>query len=171
MVFILSALWWIQIRGLWKITDGTEWLWGKLGLILMGGAVHSKFLTQFSVDGWGCIPSLLFDLRPNYGGGNEDNSDLLQKAPCIHMLSAPNLAAGHRQPMPLNYTSPFAMTRLWSMEGEGSVYLHKRGKTQFQHGEGTQSSIRVFVLNVRSSSQISPPRTWFTDGTQHSSVG
>ena len=39
MVFILSALWWIQIRGLWKITDGTEWLWGKLGLILMGGAV------------------------------------------------------------------------------------------------------------------------------------
>ena len=24
-------------------------------------------------DGWGCVPSLLFDLRPNYGGGNEDN--------------------------------------------------------------------------------------------------
>ena len=27
---------------------------------------------------------LLFDLRPNYGGGNEDNSDLLQKVPCRH---------------------------------------------------------------------------------------
>ena len=27
----------------------------------------------------GCVPSLLFDLRPNYGGGNEENGDLLQK--------------------------------------------------------------------------------------------
>ena len=33
----------------------------------------SKSLIQFSVDEWGCVPSLLFDLRPNYGGGNEDN--------------------------------------------------------------------------------------------------
>ena len=24
------------------------------------------------VDEWGWVPSLLFDLRPNYGGGNED---------------------------------------------------------------------------------------------------
>ena len=32
----------------------------------------SKSLIQFSVDGWSCFPSLLFDLRPNYGGGNED---------------------------------------------------------------------------------------------------
>ena len=78
----------------------------------MDSAMLSKSLIQFSVDGWGYVSSLLFDLRPNYGGGNEDNSDLLQKAPCIHMLSAPNLAAGHCQPMPLNYTSPFAMTRL-----------------------------------------------------------
>ena len=42
----------------------------------------SKSLIQFSVDGWGCVPSLLFDLRPNYGGGNEDNGNLLQKVPC-----------------------------------------------------------------------------------------
>ena len=55
---------------------------GKLGLIVMGGAMLSKSLIQFSVDGWGCVPSLLFDLRPNYGGGNEDNGDLLQKVPC-----------------------------------------------------------------------------------------
>ena len=44
----------------------------------------SKSLIQFSVDGWGCVPSLLFDLRPNYGGGNEDNGHLLQKVPCRH---------------------------------------------------------------------------------------
>ena len=43
----------------------------------------SKSLIQFSVDGWGCVPSLLFDLRPYYGGGDEDNGDLLQKAPCM----------------------------------------------------------------------------------------
>ena len=42
----------------------------------------SKSLIQFSVDGWSCVISLLLDLRPNYGGGNEDNSDLLQKIPC-----------------------------------------------------------------------------------------
>ena len=40
----------------------------------MGGAMLSKSLIQFSVDGWGCVPSLLFDLRPNYGGGNEDKA-------------------------------------------------------------------------------------------------
>ena len=44
----------------------------------------SKFLVQFSVDGWSCVQSLLFDLRPNYGGGNEDNGNLLQKVPCMH---------------------------------------------------------------------------------------
>ena len=45
--------------------------WERLGLDLMGGAMLSKSLIQFSVDGRGCIPSL-FDLRPNYGGGNDD---------------------------------------------------------------------------------------------------
>ena len=32
------------------------------------------------------FPPLLFDLRPNYGGGNEDNGDLLQKVLCRHCL-------------------------------------------------------------------------------------
>ena len=45
----------------------------------MGRAMLRKSLTQFSVDGQGCVSSLLFDPRPNYGGGNEDNGDLLQK--------------------------------------------------------------------------------------------
>ena len=52
--FHLSALWWIRIRGLWKLP------------------------------GWDCVPSLLFDLRPNYGRGSEDNGDLLQKVLCTH---------------------------------------------------------------------------------------
>ena len=57
---------------------------GKLGLVLMGRAMLSKSLIQFSVDGRGCVPCPLFDLRPNYGGGNEDNGGLLQKVPCTH---------------------------------------------------------------------------------------
>ena len=84
MVFSLSALWWRGIGGFLKLPDWRDWLRGKLGLALMGRAMLSKFLIQISVNGQGCIPSLLFDLRPNYGGGNEDNVDLFQKVPCTH---------------------------------------------------------------------------------------
>ena len=62
-------------------------------------AMLSESLIQFPVDGWGCVPSLLFDLRPIYGGGNEDNGDLLQKVLCMHCaLSAPSPAASHHEP-------------------------------------------------------------------------
>ena len=93
VISLISLLWlWfsfcllsdIRIRGLWKLPNGRDWLRGKLTLVLMGRAMLSKSLIQFSVDGWVCIPSLLFDLRPKYGGGNEDNGDLLQKVPCTH---------------------------------------------------------------------------------------
>ena len=63
-------------------TDG-----GMLGLVLMDRAMLSKSLIQFSVDGCGCIPSLFFDLRPYYGGGNEDNGNLLKKALCMHCFT------------------------------------------------------------------------------------
>ena len=43
-----------------------------------------KSLIQFSVDGQGWVPSLLFHLRPNYGGGIEDNVDLFQEVLCLH---------------------------------------------------------------------------------------
>ena len=72
------------IRGLWKLPDGRHWLRGKLGVVLMGGATINKCLTQFSVNGWGHVPSLLFDLKPNYGGGDEVNSHRLQQVSCAH---------------------------------------------------------------------------------------
>ena len=31
-----------------------------MGLLLRGGTMLSKSFIQFSVDGWGCVPSLLF---------------------------------------------------------------------------------------------------------------
>ena len=43
----------------------------------------SKALIQFSADGPGSVLSLLFDLRSNYGGGNEENGNLVQKVSCI----------------------------------------------------------------------------------------
>ena len=66
-----------------KLPDGKDSLRGKLDPVLMGRAMLIKSLIQFSVDGWGCVPSLLFDLRANHGGGNEDNGNL-QKVPCRH---------------------------------------------------------------------------------------
>ena len=39
MVFILSALWWRRIRGLWKLPDERDWLRGKIDLVLMGRAM------------------------------------------------------------------------------------------------------------------------------------
>ena len=84
VVFILSALWPIRRRTLWNLPDGRDWLWGKLSLVLMGRSVLKKSLIQFSFDGLGCVPSLLFDLRSNYDGGNEDNGNLFQKVLCTH---------------------------------------------------------------------------------------
>ena len=61
-----------------------------------GSSVHGIF--QARILQWGChfllqdLPNpgikpgspVLFDLRPNYGGGNEDNGNLLQKVPCTY---------------------------------------------------------------------------------------
>ena len=52
-------------------------MWGKLSLALVGKAMLSKSLIQFSVDGWSYVPSLLLTLgqtmvqviKINYGGG------------------------------------------------------------------------------------------------------
>ena len=96
MVFILSALWWI--RSLWKLLNGRDWLWGKLGLVLMGRAMLSKSLIQFSVDGWGCVPSLLFDLRPNYGGGNEDKVTSFTRPPSLVAQTVKHLPTMRERP-------------------------------------------------------------------------
>ena len=80
---IMEPSWWERLRE-------------KLSLVLMGRVIISKSLIQFSLNGWGCVPSLLFDLKPIYGGGNEDNVKLLHKVTftqcctqCPHPWSRP----------------------------------------------------------------------------------
>ena len=69
---LMEASWWERLTV------------GKMVLFMMSGAMISKSLIQFSVNLQGCVPSLLFDLRPNYGGSNEDNGNVLQKGLCTH---------------------------------------------------------------------------------------
>ena len=69
----------------------------------------SKSLIQFSVDGQGRVPSLFFDLRPNYGDGGNEGMEVMKiivtpfKRSCAGAatFSAPDPVAGHCQPTPL----------------------------------------------------------------------
>ena len=111
--FTLSDLWWRRIRGLWKLPDGRDWLKGKLGLVPIVGAMPNKSLIQFSAEGQGCVPSLLFERRPNYGGGNKDNGNLLQHVPCTHgYTQCPHPEAGRCRPIPLPETPGHAQASL-----------------------------------------------------------
>ena len=72
---------------------------GETESYLMGRAMLSKSLIQISVDGQECVPALLFDLKPNYDGGNEDNDDRLQNVPCRHCYTQwPQPSAGRGRP-------------------------------------------------------------------------
>ena len=75
---------------------------GKLGIFLMDRAMLSKSLVQFSVDGWNCVPSLLF----TYGQTMVEVMQIMvtsfkRSHACIDTLSAPIPAAGHHQCTPL----------------------------------------------------------------------
>ena len=75
MQFLLSAPWWMRLRGLcrlpggrnWNLTTG-EWNWscpsgGGQGCVkkysLWDSCVLRTTLSSPSADGWGCVPSLL----------------------------------------------------------------------------------------------------------------
>ena len=83
--------------GLWKLLDGRDWKRGKLGLVLMGGAMLSKSLIQYSVFPpcyltWGqTMVEVMKMMAASFKGSHTRTA----------MLSAPDPAADHRQPMPL----------------------------------------------------------------------
>ena len=84
---------------------GETWLRGKLGLVLMDGAMLSKSPVQFSVDGWVCAPSLLFTWGQTMMEVMKTMVTSFKRPhACTAPLSAPTSAAGHHWPMPLPET-------------------------------------------------------------------
>ena len=65
MVFILYALWWIRIKGLWKLPDGRDRLWRNLGLVLDGwGHAHDLNIeTNFLLMGGAVFPVFCWWVR------------------------------------------------------------------------------------------------------------
>ena len=101
MVFSLSALWRRRIIDLWKLPDGRDWLRGNLHFVLIGRAMLSKSLIQFSIDGWSCVPSLLFMWGKTMVRVMKIMVTSFKRSyECTATLSAPTPAAGHRWPTP-----------------------------------------------------------------------
>ena len=89
----------------------------------MCGALFSKSLIQFSVDRQDFLLSLLFGLRPNYGGGNEENDNLLQYVPYRHAaLHVPKLSAGQCLPTPIPET-PILSQKNLAQSLVGTLFL------------------------------------------------
>ena len=116
VIFILSAFWWRRIIGLLKLPNGKDWLRGKLSLVLMEGTMLSKYLIQFSVDGWRCVPSLFLTWDQTMEAAMNTMSTSFKRS-CAHSatLSAPNLAAVHRCPHTSAGTS-------WTLTGKSGSF-------------------------------------------------
>ena len=74
----------------------------------------SKSLIQFFVGGWGCVPSLLFGLRPNYCGGNEGN---------VTSFKGPMHALLHSGPLTLQQATADPRLRQRLLDTLGQVWV------------------------------------------------
>ena len=103
---LMEASWWERL---------TE---GETGSCSDGRDHASKSLIQFSVDGWVCVPSLLFDLRPNYSEVMKIMGTSFKRSyACTATISTPNPAAGHCRPTPQLETPGHS----WSSLGQSLV--------------------------------------------------
>ena len=76
----------------------------------MGGDMLSKSLIQFSVDGWSCVPSLLFIWGQTIVEVMKIMVTSLKRSQaCTATVSAPNSAAGHHRPTPKMLTFTLAI--------------------------------------------------------------
>ena len=75
----------------------TDW-GGNWVLFWWAGPCSVNLWSNFLLMGGGLCSLPVIYLGPNYGRGNEDNGDLLQKVPCMYCS---NPAACHCQPIPL----------------------------------------------------------------------
>ena len=92
--------------------------WGQLCLVLMGGAMLSKSLIQFSVDGWHCVPSLLFTRGQIMVEVMKITATSFKRShACTAALSNPNPVAGHGQPT----SPPETLGHSWTSLGQSVV--------------------------------------------------
>ena len=98
VVFTLSTLWLIRMRGLWKLPDRKDWLWEKLVLVLLGGVMLSKSLIHFSVD---VFPPCCVTWNQTMVRVMKTMAISFKRTcACTLVFSASNLAAGHCQLTP-----------------------------------------------------------------------
>ena len=135
----------------WAAVYGVSQSWTRLSdftFTFHFHALEKEIATHSSVLAWripgtgepGGLPSMAshrvgHDWRDlaNYGGGNGDNGDLLQKIPCMHRYTqCPNPAAGHHQPTSLLETPGHSQASL----GQSLV-----GHCSFILGPGAQGSV------------------------------
>ena len=62
----------------------------------------SKSVIQFSVDGRGCVPSPFFDLRPKYGGGNDEKKAKVKSLSRVRLFATPWTVA-HQAPPSMGF--------------------------------------------------------------------
>ena len=115
---LIKAFWWDRL---------TE---GGTGSFLMGRTMLSKSLIQFSVDGWSCVPFLLFTWGQTMVKVMKTMVTSLQRShPFTATVLAPDPAAGHHQPTPSSETPRHPQTSLSS------------GHCSFLLGLGAQCSV------------------------------
>ena len=151
--------------------------------------MFSKSWIQFSVDGWGCVSSLLFTWGQTMGEAMKIMVTSFKRShACTATLSALSPAAGHHRPMPPPETPGHSQASLGqSLVGppilspgswytRGSVCAHQESISQFYVSSGsslvglmTTSSKRAYAIPKSAAPRASVPvaksRTWLTDWT------
>ena len=128
----------------------------------MGVAMLSKSLIQFSVDGWSCIPSVLF----TWGQTMVEVMKIMATSfksshTCIATLSAPNPTAGHHRPRSLLETPGHSRASLGqSLVGslllspgswctKGSVCAHQKSISQACVSSGSPMVVLMATSSKR----------------------
>ena len=130
-------------KRLWKLPDGRDWLKVKLDLFLMGGAMPSKSLIQFSVDGRGCVPPCFLTWDQTMMEVMKIMATSFKRFhACTATLSAPDPVASHCGHTPLPETPGHS----WANLGQSLV-----GSLLLSSGSWcTQSSVCALWESVSS---------------------
>ena len=86
--------------------------------------------------------TLLVDLRPNYGGGNEDNGDLLQKVPCTHCTPRP-------RPCTRPLLTHISAGGSWTLTGKSGSVWWWTGKPGVLQSMGSQGVRHDWVTELK----------------------